>query len=479
MLEIEASELRSLPPETIRHILTSLTYTNPKHLQAARLGFSVHRIPKEIRTCELRPNEGLMVDRGELRKVLNVLAGTPFAAEFRVEDLTTRVPIDIEYKNDDFELDERQRRCVDACLQNAQGIIHAATSAGKSAMMMALIGALKQRTLVVVNRKVLLEQLKRDAERWLGKDRVGTIMAGKAKLGDVTFALEKSLLKHMDSVRGQFGMVIMDECHTAPAASFQAIFHELACHYRYGLTGTVKRKDGMQFLMYASFGPTIATVTRDELEAAGRTTPVRVKVHETNASVAPEVFELGPVERQREIDKAIHSDDARHGDVCMLIDRLLEDPSRMEDTFTEGKAGPSVLFIETTRTPTKIVVASRFLEPLERIGDILASNYPKIRFRYVTGAEKDQDANCQALEKGECDVILATIQCFSTGVNVPSLTDLILVSPVFSNELVLHQLRGRLMRKSEGKEVGTFHFLFDSNVFDQRKLNQFLSIMNR
>lgn len=458
------------------HVEKSLTYTNPKYAAASRLGFSTYGIPKDLKTYEI--SDGFVrIDRGEVRKVINAIASIPLETEFSLDDKTVDVPIEIGYSNTDFKLDERQERCMDACLTNNQGIIHAATSAGKSAIIMSLIGARKQKTLIIVNRKVLLQQLKRDAERWLGKKHVGVIADGKAKVGDVTFALERSLLKHLDAVKDQFGMVIMDECHVAPAFSFQKLFHDLPARYRYGFTGTVKRKDQMQFLMYASFGPIIATVTKDELEEAGRTTPVKVQVHETMTTVPPEVFELDSVKKWRETERIIHEDEGRMGDVCMLIERLLEEKHSVPIEYDVGHE--DIGGYEEVSVPHKIVVASRFLKPLERIGEILASNYPRVRFRYVTGEEKDQDANCQALEASDIDVILATIPCFSTGVNVPSLTDLILISPVFTNELVLHQLRGRLMRKSEGKEVGTFHFLFDANVFDQKKLYQFLTILKR
>lgn len=465
-LDISGSEYKCLPKSAQDHLIRSLTYANPAYAQASRLGFSTHGIPKDLKTCWVE-GETLRVSRGEARKVMNVLASVPLVTEFTLEDGTINAPIEIEYTNNDFALDERQFRCVDACLNTNQGIIHAATSAGKSAMMMALIGARKQRTLIVVNRKVLLEQLKRDAEKWLGKKHIGTIVGGVMRLGDVTFALEKSLLKFKDEIAGRFGMVLFDECHISTAASFQAILQHFPARYRYGFTGTIKRKDQMQFLMYASFGGIIATVTKDELEDAGRTTPVKVEVHETTTSVDPEVFDLDAVKRHRVIDEAVHTDEARLGDVCMLVEKLLENPLHT----TNGS--------EATKIPSKIVVASRYLKPLERLGEILTSNYPEIRFRFVTGKEKDQDGNCQALERGEIDVILATIPCFSTGVNVPSLTDIILISPVFSNELMLHQLRGRLMRKHEGKEIGTLHFLFDSNIFEHRKLQQFLAILRR
>ena len=475
-LDISGSEYKCLPKSAQDHLIRSLTYANPAYAQASRLGFSTHGIPKDLKTCWVE-GETLRISRGEARKVMNVLASIPLVTELTLEDGTINAPIIIEYTNKDFDLDERQFRCVDACLNTNQGIIHAATSAGKSAMMMALIGARKQRTLIVVNRKVLLEQLKRDAEKWLGKKHIGTIAGGVMRLGDVTFALEKSLLKFKDEIAGRFGMVLFDECHISTASSFQAILQHFPARYRYGFTGTVKRKDQMQFLMHASFGGIIATVTKDELEEAGRTTPVKVEVHETTTSVDPEVFDLEPVARNREMERVIHADEARLGDVCMLVDKLLSEKKSVPcvDERTNEETGGH----EEVSVPHRIAIASRFLAPLERLGEILASNYPKIRFRFVTGKEKNQDENCQALERGEIDVLLTTIPCFSTGVNVPSLTDIILISPVFSNELMLHQLRGRLMRKHEGKEIGTLHFLFDANIYEQKKLQQFLAILRR
>lgn len=460
--------------------MSSLTYTNPKYEQNARLGFSNFATPRDLYTfTRATGRDAIACMRGEIRKVFHALTGVMNPELLEINDKTVSVPANIEYVNTSFDLDERQVRCVEACLETSQGIIHAATSAGKSAMIMKLIAERKEKTLVIVNRSVLLNQLVDDAKKWLPNAVIGTIAAGKCALGDVTFAIEKTLLNYLDEVKDQFGMVIMDECHISPASSFQRLLNELPAKYRYGFTGTVKRKDRMEFYMYAAFGGIIATVTKDELEEANRVTPIQVRVHDTRATVPPEVFDLDPVKRHREVDKLIHEDEARMVEICMLIEWILSDHIIARDTL-ELDDQEEPLEVETkVPIPHKIVVASRFLKPLERIGEILASNYPEVRVRFVTGQEKDQNESCRMLEQGDCDVILATVGCFSTGVNIPSLTDLILISPIFSNELLIHQLRGRLMRKSEGKAVGTFHFMWDENVFDHKKLIQFLRIVKR
>lgn len=467
MVRFSLEEWQDLPPPVREHVMTSLTYTNPKYSQNLRLGFSTYGIPKELFTFE-RDEEMFAIAcmRGEIRKVFHALTGVPRPTEVEVVDNTREVPIEIEYKNDSFELDERQLRCVEACMDTNQGIIHAATSAGKSAMIMKLIAERKQKTLIIVNRSVLLNQLKDDAEKWLGKEHVGVIAAGKCEIGNVTFAIEKTLLKYLDAVRDKFGMVIMDECHIAPAVSFQRLFNELTARYRYGFTGTVKRKDQMQFYMYAALGGIIATVTVDELEEANRVTPIEVRVHDTRATVPPEVFDLDAIQRAKKIDELLHIDSSRMVEVLGVVDKIYNEWQEKLQT------DPEVI-------RPKIVLASRYLKPLDELAGLFGQLRPDVRVRFVTGQEKDQNESCQMLERGDCDVILATIGCFSTGVNIPSLTDLILISPIFSNELLIHQLRGRLMRKSEGKEVGRFHFMWDENVYDQKKLIQFLRLVKR
>lgn len=464
LIRFSREEWESFPPNVRQHVMSSLTYTNPKYEQNARLGFSNFATPRDLYTFSREDGrDAVSCMRGEIRKVFHALTGVMNPELLEINDKTVSVPTNIEYMNTSFDLDERQVRCVEACLETSQGIIHAATSAGKSAMIMKLIAERKEKTLIVVNRSVLMNQLVDDAKKWLPNAVIGTIAAGKCAIGDVTFAIEKTLLNYLDEVKDQFGMVIMDEVHVCPALSFQRILNKVPARYRYGFTGTVKRKDRMEFYMYAAFGGIIATVTKDELEAADRTTPIQVRVHDTRASVPPEVFDLDTVKKHRAIEDALHSDPSRHMDVAGVIDLIFH------EWRDKGGDAPR----------PKIVVACRYLAPLDALGELLTHQRPELRIRFVTGQEKDQNESCQMLERGECDVILATIGCFSTGVNIPSLTDLILMSPIFSNELLVHQLRGRLMRKSEGKEVGTFHFMWDENVFEHKKLIQFLRLVKR
>ena len=324
---------------------------------------------------------------------------------------------------------------------------------------MRAIAERKVRTLVIVHRKILLDQLITDARKWLHGVRIGVLQFADTSNSSsepysVAFAIDRTVEKicrqSPERLRG-FGLIIQDECHLAATNTFQNIIGRTSIPFRYGLTGTVKRKDRMQFLMFSTFGPVIATVSKDELEEAGRTTPVDVITHETNTTAPDEVFELSSTKQWQALDKIVHEDEERFEQVVAITG--------------------SIIASKKTPCERRILIVSRYVGPAKEL--YRALNEEGYRVGLVTGQEKENSQTCQDLEDGKIQVIVATVGVVSTGVNIKSLTDLILFSPIFSNELLIKQLTGRLMRKSEGKTVAYFHFLWDGNLFEPRRLKSF------
>ncbi|MFA5130743.1 MAG: DEAD/DEAH box helicase family protein [Patescibacteria group bacterium] len=460
MIRFPDTEWHSFPEVVREHIKRLLTYKNPKYYSAQAMGFSVRALPKTVQTFKQDLLTGdIVISRGEFKSVTDAFQDYPRPIELSLHDKTEMVDLpSIEYVNTEFELDERQNRCIDACMKVRQGIVYAATSSGKSEMIFSLIAQKKQKTLVVINRKVLLDQLMQDAKKRLKGCTFGSVVGGKAEWGDVTFALEKSLMKHIKHVRGRFGMVIGDEVHISAAPSFQKIYDKVGASNRFGFTGTLRRKDHMEFLIYATFGRVVAEVTSNEIIEANRAVPVETIIHETNVSVPDEIWKskvaTDPIRFNKYADALVHEN----------FGRLLQ----VKDV---------IMKIREANPDAKIAIACRYLQPLHNLqAELLLDG---IEAESITGASKDAIGTCERMEKGECKVILATIPCFSTGINIKSLTDLILISPTFTNELVIHQLRGRLMRMDGTKTYGKLHFMWDPNVYDHRKLSRFLSIMKK
>ena len=445
----------------VNNILKDLAYSNPKYEDAQRLGFSTFGIPREIKTYGVSTTpSGTVITfaRGELHRFLNASFPVNIIEEFPE---ITHLP-NITYENTDFDLDERQERCVKAILNKKQGVIHAATSAGKSAILMRAIAERKVRTIIIVHRKILLEQLLADARRWLRNCTISVLSTKKQDdddFSDVIFTIDRTLERVTKQTPGRLrgvGLIVQDEAHLAATSTFQNIIGRTSAPFRYGLTGTVKRKDRMQFLLFATFGPVIATVSKDELEEAGRTTPVDVITHETNTTAPDEVFELSSTKQWQALDKIVHEDEGRFEQVVAITG--------------------SIIASKKIPCERRILIVSRYVGPAKELARTLTKE--GYRVGLVTGQEKENSQTCQDLEDGKIQVIVATIGVVSTGVNIKSLTDLILFSPIFTNELLLHQLRGRCMRISPGKEKAYMHIMYDANLWPGR-IGRVLSILRR
>lgn len=439
-----------------------LTYRNPDYFQKMNMGISVYGIPKEISTWQYSSETKILsIPRGEALKIKPYLMNV-WQPEFDHPDH----PITIQYINEDFDLDGFQETAIEAMKNNRQGIIHAVTSAGKSLIICKAAAAIGQRTLVVVHRKILMEQLLKDIKKYIRDEKgnpiePGIIGNGSVTIGPITIAIDKTLAKNLERYREEFGTVILDECHLAPATTVFSLLNRINSRNRFGLSGTLRRKDQKEFLIYSTFGQVIAKIGKEELLEKGRVVPVEVEILESETRfdwdhVVEALTEQGhknPTVQARHLQELhIAGDPARN---ALIIDQV----KRLYD-----KGG-------------KTIILSRYVQPCYDMQEELLNRYG-IEAGIITGKNsKEAIESYREMKDGDSKVIFATIGCVSTGVSISDLDDIILVSPMYTNELLLHQIRGRLMRTAEGKTHGTLWYIYDPYIFYEAKLKKFLKIM--
>lgn len=442
-------------------IFSLLKYKNPEYFQKINMGLSVWGVPEDISTFNLK-GRTLEVMRGEALKI------KPYFPEWKPEFEHPDHPIKLQYINNDFPLDQYQEAAVAAMKKNRQGIIHAITSAGKSLIICKAIAEIGQSALVVVHRKILMEQLLQDIDKYIRdehgkKIKPGIIGNGKVSIGDITIAIDKSLSKNLSQYAESFGTTILDECHLAPAQTIFSLINAINSRQRFGLTGTLRRKDQKEFLIYSTFGQIISTIGSEELLELGRVVPVEIKLLESETrfdwdSAVEGLATQGhknPTTGARMLqEKVIAGDPVRNDMVLSQVKRLY------------GQGG-------------KTIVLSRYVEPCYSLQEALQQRYG-IEAGVITGRDsKEALASYRAMKNADSKVIFATIGCVSTGVSISDLDNIVLISPVYNNELLLHQIRGRLMRTAAGKTHGTLYFIYDPYIFPESKLNKFLSIMRQ
>jgi len=213
------------------------------------------------------------------------------------------------------ELRPYQVDAVDRAAEVGHGVIVAPTGAGKTVIGCGLIARVQTPAIVLVHSRDLAEQWVERIEQFLG---VSPTLVGYGKkwpedAGRVAVASLQTLARRswwdLHEWGSQFGLVLQDEAHHAPARTYLGVLAGLRARHRYGLTATPQREDGLTPWMRWSLGPTVARIEHTALEEAGRV--LRPQIQTWNA---PPV-ELDGMESHERM-RALAEDEARNGGLC-------------------------------------------------------------------------------------------------------------------------------------------------------------------
>jgi hypothetical protein len=246
---------RSLPIPVLAALRRLATFPNPVFHEKLRLRFATFETPRFLFAGEWHADR-LVLPRGVLDQSLSLLetaGATVVVQDARV--VGTRVPWKFQGG-----LREGQETAVRKMLAEDNGVLCAPPGAGKTVMGCALIARARTSALVLVHRAVLVEQWRDTAMRFLGLKRkeVGLWRGPSPRLtGRFDIAMLPSLIRveNLAMALGGYGIVIVDECHHVPAASFEMVLKACPSRRIYGLTATPKRKDRLEKLLFAQCGP--------------------------------------------------------------------------------------------------------------------------------------------------------------------------------------------------------------------------------
>jgi superfamily II DNA or RNA helicase len=139
-----------------------------------------------------------------------------------------------------------------------RGVVVLPTGAGKTVVAMMAVEAIGARTLVVVPTIELLEQWRLALVERLGlpPESVGVVGGGRREVGPVTVITYQSASLPSRALAG-YGLVIFDEVHHLPAASYRRIPRRAGAPYLLGLSATTERMDGRERDLDLLVGPEV------------------------------------------------------------------------------------------------------------------------------------------------------------------------------------------------------------------------------
>lgn len=438
-VKIPGSELTPSLYATLKHAAS--TY-NPDFYERQRRRQSTWNVPRIITSYDESLDDQLLLPRGLLDTATRLIDEA--GSNIEVDD--QRITGDTLELNTTFELQPQQQEAVDAVLPFELGLLVAPPGSGKTVMACAVIAERAIPTLVLVDRKTLADQWRRQITDLLGH-RPGQLGGGRSKLtGIVDIATLQTLARRTDLADklNTYGQVIVDECHHVPAAAFETAVRAIPARYWVGLTATPYRRDGLDDLIGFQLGPVRYTFTHADPDTLEGSTGVRPRpvltVHATS-------FRLN-----EPVDFSVP------GAIAGVHRILAEDAKRNEQILTD--------VTEALARRRHCLVLAQRTGHVDHLAKALAdSGHDPVVLKGGMGAKQRVAATERLVPSDDSPplLVVATGHFVGEGFDCPALDTLFLAAPVsFKGRIV--QYAGRVLRAHPGKQTAEVHDYHDVEV---------------
>ena len=427
-----------------------------------------------------------------------------YHAGYSVRHVDTRAPARgrlpaMEALHPKIKLRPYQEDAVAAALEKEVGVLHMATGAGKTEVMIVTTQRLARRTLVMAHRWELVRQT---ADRYvlglqLPKNTpvVGVIGNSAWMPADITVAMFQTVYARLDApkrfVKGylakrrkiwakegrrkaptrsdvagepefqyglaeaqeqadimtallaEFDVVFFDECHHVPAPTFYKVALAIPAHYRYGASATPDKNDATELMLVGATGPAIYEETAAELIEGGY-------------AVAPEIFML-----DYDIDPTLEKELSEREETQTLPWQASLKDRRMalaggwhawgeyQDGIVENSRRNKLIQLATDDLRalghTILILVDR-IEHGEHLQRILVDSI----FLHGTSGMAKRKTGLKDMAAGRRPIVIAT-SIFDEGVDVPAISCLIVARGGKAEHRSI-QAVGRGMRPDEGKD---------------------------
>lgn len=339
----------------------------------------------------------------------------------------------IEYKGE-IPLYDYQKSAVEAMKKSGCGILQSPCGSGKTQMGIALAALISRKTLWVTHTQDLLTQSYDRAAQYLGHKGLGKITGGKVEIGShMTFATVQTLSKlDLLAYKYEWDVIIVDECHRlagtpTSATMFYKVMSSLAARYKYGLSATVHRSDGLIGTTFAIIGDIAYKVPEDAV--AEKTMQVNVREIDTGIQISRECQDIdGTLDYGKLLPYLINS----RGRNELIIRDLVEN----KDHFN---------LILSDRLEHLRLLRSMLPPQLRAVSSMIDGKMTSKRAR----AERIQAI--EDMRTGKKRFLFASYSLAKEGLDIPRLDRLYLVTPR-KDYAVITQSIGRIARVFPGKE---------------------------
>ena len=345
-----------------------------------------------------------------------------------------------------IEIRDYQIEAMTTALSKERTLLLSPTASGKSFIIYSIMRwhlNAGRKCIIIVPTTSLVEQLYTDFEDyskingWSVQEHCQKLYSGYSKdfTKDVLITTWQSVYLQPKSWFAQFNVIFGDEAHQFKAKSLTTVMEKMdKIRYRIGTTGTLDNKKIHKLVLEGMFGPVHRVTTTKKLMDSGKLAELNI--------------------------------------MCVLLKYNEEiRKERKNKTYQEEmdwlvSCEPRNKFIRNLAVNSKGNTLVLF-QYVEKHGKVLyelikSKVHDKRKVFFVYGGTETSDREAiRHITEGESDaIIIASFGTFSTGINIPSLENVIFASPSKSKIRNLQSI-GRGLRLKNGKTECTLYDLAD------------------
>jgi len=323
------------------------------------------------------------------------------------------------------------------------GLLDVDPGKGKTVMALYIISQLKKKALVIVHKSFLLNQWIERIQQFLPNARVGKIQGQIIDIEnkDIVIGMLQSLSQkdYPESLFDCFGISIYDETHHLGAEVFSRSMMKIQTNYTLGLSGTMQRKDGLTKVFKMFLGDIIHKEKTDTSEHKVIVKAINYKVNDDEFNKIEYDYRGNPL-------------------YSTMISKLCNYNRRSEFIIKvveeELKINPEQQIMILAHNKSLITYLHKSIEHrlIATVG-------------YYIGGMKEEELKISESKK----VIIATYAMASEGLDIKTLTTLIMASP----KTDVCQSVGRILRTKHTSplviDIIDYHDIFEKQWQKRRQ----------
>jgi superfamily II DNA or RNA helicase len=341
---------------------------------------------------------------------------------------------------------------------NRGGLIISPPRTGKTVIAAYLVAQLGLKTLVLTTQEELLNQFYDTfmALTTVDKRRIAVVKDLKEVANlDVALVTYQKFIRergqqHLEDLKDYFGLVIVDEVHSANAEAFSKIVGKFNAQYRWGLTATDKRKDKREVIVRRIIGDTIVEGDIVSLKPT-------IKIFETG---------IGKGRSYKMWNAAMK----------FLAEHEIRNKIIVAQALQDLKSHPCVIIPVDTKKQ-QAILHKMFVDVFRAAGEYNQTNI------LAYNAKSDKRRSMALIESGKIKIVITIRSMMKQGINLKVPSVLYVIIPT-NNPLLFKQMSYRIATPRPDKKLALVRVFIDDinlsiNIFKGLWWNEISKGLNK